>query len=623
MKRVQWTPLSLYGFSLVSTLLIYWLIAGKFDKNFQYTLFPKPLPVEASDKLQQGQEIYLNGKLFNIPWSQWNQGNEQRIGISDTGAMNLLGIELLSTSKPNLQPVRWFSSDYLQVFPVTARFIAPYRYLDVTDLMKLTAGTLQVRDNFLEITLPPARIGNIREGNHTWGKRIVVDVDRPTVWQVSQTKGKGVVMISGTTNVSPSAQTPTRLPLTQGNWSDLHEDDLGSDVSTPINPQLFSLENSGKITKVHINLPTAHSLSVFSISNPHRIVIDVRPDAKIPKQIAWTKDITWRQQLVKLQRDIFPVNWLEIDTRSSKIALRPITTYSDRQEGTVSLVTMAKEWKASAAINGGFFNRNNKLPLGAIRSQTRWLSSPILGRGAIAWNDQGQIKIGRLSLQETLMTSKGQRIPVLSLNSGYVQAGIARYTSEWGPKYIPMSDNETVIFIQNNRVTDQIKAEKAGQISFLIPPNGCLLIIRKNAVSADALQLGTRVQIENTTIPADFNTYPNMLGAGPLLISNNRIVVNGTLEKFSKGFQQQEASRSAIGVTDQGKIMLVAVHNRVGGRGANLEEMAQIMQALGAVNALNLDGGSSTSLSLGGQLIDRSPVTAARVHNGIGVFVSP
>ncbi|XHU95859.1 MAG: phosphodiester glycosidase family protein [cyanobacterium endosymbiont of Rhopalodia gibba] len=623
MKRVQWNPLSLYGFSLVSTLLIYWLISGGFDKTSQYTLFSKPLSVEASDKFQQGQEIYLNGKLFNIPWSQWNQGDKQRIGISDTGAMNLLGIELLSTSEPSLQPVRWFSADYRQSFPIPARFIAPYRYLDVTDLMKLTEGTLQVKGNFLEITLPLARVGDVREGNHTWGKRIVVDVDRPTVWQVSQAKGKGVVIISGITDVSPSAQTPTRLPLTQGNWSDLDEDDLGNDVSTPINSQLFSLEKSGKITKVHINLPTAHSLNVFSISNPHRIVIDVRPDAKIPKQIAWTKDITWRQQLVKLGRDIFPVNCLEIDARSSKIVLRPITTYPNRQEGTAPLVTMAKEWKASAAINGGFFNRNNKLPLGAIRSQARWLSSPILGRGAIAWNDQGQIKMGRLSLQETLVTSSGQRIPVLFLNSGYIQAGIARYSSEWGPKYIPISDNETIIFIQNDRVTDQIKAGKAGKTSFLIPPDGCLLTIRKNAVSAAALQVGTVVMIENTTVPADFNTYPNMLGAGPLLISDNRIVVNGTLEKFSKGFQQQEASRSAIGVTDQGKIMLVAVHNRVGGRGASLGEMAQIMQELGAVNALNLDGGSSTSLSLGGQLIDRSPVTAARVHNGIGVFISP
>jgi exopolysaccharide biosynthesis protein len=47
------------------------------------------------------------------------------------------------------------------------------------------------------------------------------------------------------------------------------------------------------------------------------------------------------------------------------------------------------------------------------------------------------------------------------------------------------------------------------------------------------------------------------------------------------------------------------------------------MQTMGCINALNLDGGSSTSLYLGGQLLDRSPNTAARVHNGIGIFISP
>jgi len=42
---------------------------------------------------------------------------------------------------------------------------------------------------------------------------------------------------------------------------------------------------------------------------------------------------------------------------------------------------------------------------------------------------------------------------------------------------------------------------------------------------------------------------------------------------------------------------------------------------MGCIHALNLDGGSSTSLYLGGQLLDRSPNTAARVHNGIGIFL--
>ncbi len=69
--------------------------------------------------------------------------------------------------------------------------------------------------------------------------------------------------------------------------------------------------------------------------------------------------------------------------------------------------------------------------------------------------------------------------------------------------------------------------------------------------------------------------------------------------------------------------MFAAVHNRVGGAGPTLAEHAQLMQQMGCVDALNLDGGSSTSLYLGGQLLDRFPNTAARVHNGIGIFLQP
>ena len=159
--------------------------------------------------------------------------------------------------------------------------------------------------------------------------------------------------------------------------------------------------------------------------------------------------------------------------------------------------------------------------------------------------------------------------------------------------------------------------------SYPIPKNGYLLTIRKNALASSLLSPGTKLTLQSNTIPTEFNQLSHILGAGPLLISNRRIIVNAVSEQFSKGFQKQKASRSAIGVTKRGTIMLVAVHTRVGGSGASLDEMAQIMQSLGATDALNLDGGSSTGLVLGGQLIDRSPVTAARVHNGIGVFVNP
>jgi hypothetical protein len=575
-----------------------------------------------SDKTAQGTEIILNGQKFPTAWVQWRDGNSERIGISDTGLMQLLGLELLNANQPTAQPIRWFSPAAEQPPVLPARLIPPYRYLDVTELLAGAGAQLRASGSTLRLDLPAAQIASIREGNQTWGKRIVIDLSRPTAWQVSQAKSEGVVTVAGTAAPDLLARFQPRSPNFPGRNNGDEDELLSSSRSQP-NLTLFSLENAGTATKIKVNLPAAHSLRAFSLTDPYRLVIDVLPNPMAERQIAWAEGLTWHQQLVRLGAAIFPVNWLEVNLRSSRLALKPITSNASSQEGIAPLVTTARAQQAAAAINGGFFNRNNKLPLGAIRRDGGWLSGPILNRGAIAWNERGEVKIGRLSLRETLVAAAGKRLAVSSLNSGYVTAGIARYTPAWGAAYTPLSDGEILISVQEERVTNQQREGKAGGRAFPIPANGYLLTIRKNNVPAADLAVGTPVRLETTTVPADFANYPQIVGAGPLLVLEGRIVLNAAAEKFSPAFEQQQASRSAIGITSQGTLIVAAAHNRVGGRGASLREMAQIMQQLGAVAALNLDGGSSTSLFLGGHLIDRSPVTAARVHNGIGIFINP
>ncbi|MGK7954912.1 MAG: hypothetical protein AB4063_06570, partial [Crocosphaera sp.] len=257
MIKLPWYPLSLFSISLTTTLLIYLSLGNSPPtETGKGTLAPSIAPVEASNSIQQGQEITLNGKTYKIPWTQWQQGDKIRTGISDIGAMNLLGLELLSTKDPSLQPVRWFGTNSNQPLPILARFIAPYRYLDITELIQLAGGQLQVNNRTLDIKFPLAQINNIRQGNQTWGKRIVLEVDRPTVWQISQAKGHGVVMISGKAS-------KTKLSDYDASFSpkpslNTDEDDLGSPVSQPLDSSLFSLEDTGDLTKVHVNLPTAH-----------------------------------------------------------------------------------------------------------------------------------------------------------------------------------------------------------------------------------------------------------------------------------------------------------------------------------------------------------------------------
>lgn len=582
----------------------------------------EPQTIAQNERIKaQGTEIRINGRQFPAAWTQWQQGTSLRTGIGDTAAIQVLGLELLNTERPDLQPARWFWGSDSGEITLKAHFLSPYRYLDLTDLLQGAGASVQVSGNSLSLNFPPSQIAAIRTANQSWGKRIVVDLDSPAAWQVSQAKGEGVVMVAATVNPSLGGAFPPTSASSRAGGGD--EDDLGSPVVAAANTSLFSLESAGGITKIRVNLPTAHGLHSFSLANPYRLVIDVRRDALPERRIAWAEGLTWNQQYVRLGQSLFPVNWLEVNLKSPRIALKPIASNPNGREGIAPLVSIARSWQAVAAINGGFFNRNNKLPLGAIRQDSRWLSGPILNRGAIAWNDRGGVKIGRLSLGETVVAAGGQRFPVSWLNSAYVSAGMARYTRDWGATYQTMTDGETAIAVEGGRVVSQFQAEKAGADSLPIPAQGYLLVIRKNAVPKSALAVGTALNLTSSPIPADFADYPHILGAGPLLLQNRQLVLNGAAEQFSKAFQQQRASRSAVATTARGTLILAAAHNRVGGAGASLGEMAQIMQQLGAVDALNLDGGSSTSLVLGGQLIDRSPVTAARVHNGLGIFMPP
>jgi exopolysaccharide biosynthesis protein len=135
------------------------------------------------------------------------------------------------------------------------------------------------------------------------------------------------------------------------------------------------------------------------------------------------------------------------------------------------------------------------------------------------------------------------------------------------------------------------------------------------------MPVGTTVALSPDLRPPTFANFPFAVGGGPILVQNGQINANAKGEGFSDAFAAQAAPRSAIGVTPDGNLILVAIHYSPGGRGPTLQETAQIMRQLGATNALNLDGGTSSSLYLGGTIINRHGSTVGRVHNGLGLFL--
>ena len=90
-------------------------------------------------------------------------------------------------------------------------------------------------------------------------------------------------------------------------------------------------------------------------------------------------------------------------------------------------------------------------------------------------------------------------------------------------------------------------------------------------------------------------TYPNALASGPLMVENGNICDFSTV---SQSFVNTKHPRSAISITRDRKVLLITVDGRFPGNaiGVNIHEFAHLVKLLGAYDALNLDGGGSTSL---------------------------
>jgi exopolysaccharide biosynthesis protein len=106
----------------------------------------------------------------------------------------------------------------------------------------------------------------------------------------------------------------------------------------------------------------------------------------------------------------------------------------------------------------------------------------------------------------------------------------------------------------------------------------------------------------------------DLVHAGPLLVRDGRSVIDGTdPEGFSAGAAQFDSDitaerhpRAALGVADDHLIAVCCDGRRTGlDAGLDLSELADLLLAAGARDAINLDGGGSTTLVHRGHLLNR------------------
>lgn len=92
------------------------------------------------------------------------------------------------------------------------------------------------------------------------------------------------------------------------------------------------------------------------------------------------------------------------------------------------------------------------------------------------------------------------------------------------------------------------------------------------------------------------------VGGGPRLLVNGETAIDGQAEGFDASFTDHAYPRTAVGISRDGRhlIVVTADGRQALSRGATLGEMAGILKRYGAWNAMNFDGGGSTSMAIAG-----------------------
>ena len=188
------------------------------------------------------------------------------------------------------------------------------------------------------------------------------------------------------------------------------------------------------------------------------------------------------------------------------------------------------------------------------------------------------------------------------------------FTPDFGSRTEPGVGVEAVLN-PTGRVT-KLRESRGGRI----PRNGSVL--SGTGEAADWLlahaRPGSRFTI-STNISADgapLAAGTGVVNGGPRLLSGGELDITAYQEgfvwpenpEFYYRFGVRRNPRTLAGTTAEGNLLLVAVDGRQPGYsvGATFEESALIMQALCAVEAVNLDGGGSTAMTIGEDLVNQT-----------------
>jgi exopolysaccharide biosynthesis protein len=308
------------------------------------------------------------------------------------------------------------------------------------------------------------------------------------------------------------------------------------------------------------------------------------------------------------------INLLDINLLNPRVKVKPIMA-GDSFNQLRDVSDDAKFTHALAAVNANYFKRSGT-PLGTLIVDGEWIAGPLYDRVSLGISKDGTVQIDRVKFGGTLTTSNPDAANVWVNNINQPRRSgchLIAYTRRWG-SFVRMEYSGCLVALDaRGRVVDKHDREMT------IPYGGMVLSDSKEA-TISKLKVGDETSLCWRSQPDSWHDVHQAISGGPLLIRDGQVFLDLKDERFCKSWTGSHIrARTAAGVTADHHLLLVTIEGP-----HTLWDLAKFLQKMGAVDALNLDGGGSTTMVVNGVTVTRATNSAERrVASAFGVYVDP
>jgi len=322
---------------------------------------------------------------------------------------------------------------------------------------------------------------------------------------------------------------------------------------------------------------------------------------------------------------------VRIDPSQARIAS---VLANDRVLDAEAVSEIGRRHNAPVAINGGFFNSANGEPTGLLKVDGALVSDSSLARGVVIVDSPPggptSLEFDRLAAKVSLeFQADGAviRVPVDGVDTTRERGRLMMYTRFYAPD-TDTAPTGTEIVLAGDPL--RVREVRVGFGRTPIPADGVVLSFGGVRLPPEvaALRVGVEVVVSidwrsQFGVPDDVLEQARHIinGAGLLKREGINLTDWKTEGLQGEGFTHTRHPRTLIGQDEAGTIWLAAIDGRQPDYsiGMTFDDLQRLADRLGLTDALNLDGGGSTTMAILGQVVNRpsDPVGARAVSDAI------